>query len=75
MIASPIRSFVSALERRRAWASVLQLTKLDRLDPRPDHPIDRVAAATPDTDDADRARLWRPGPTDPAGDGGQDANG
>ena len=76
MIASPIRSFVAALERRRAWASVLQLTKLIAWIPRLDHPIDSVAAATPDTDDAECASSGvraRAGPA--AGTAGSDANG
>jgi hypothetical protein len=47
----------------------------DRLDPRHDHPIDRVAAAASDADDAERARLWPPGLLGPARDCDQDANG
>jgi len=47
----------------------------DRADPRPDHPIDRVAAATSDADDADRTRLGPADPPNPAGDGDHDAKG
>jgi hypothetical protein len=79
--AEPTRCRVTDPElrvRARATQSLgicIAADETDRRDPRPDHPIDRVAAATTDTDDAERARLWRPGPTGPARDGCQDANG
>ena len=73
-MASPMRIFVAALDRRRAWASVLQTTKLAP-ESRVDHAIDGVAATAADTDDPDRARLGRARMANPAGDGDQEAEG
>src|SRR4029450_686398 len=50
----------------------VETNEADRPDLRPDHPVDGVVAASPDSDDADLARLRPPDAADPTGDGPQD---
>ena len=62
MILSPMRILCGASDWSSAWASVLHGDELDAHHLGPDHPVDGVAAAPADPDDADQREVLGIGP-------------